>query len=269
MLAIIIKDLRAYLRNRRVRNIQIIYVCALSLILFSMIVELAARGGHNVAEFNYGRVIFSTFIVVAFLLLIALATPISAILSIVEAKHESNFDLLLLTPLKISHILLGKLIAPTLHTIFMLLSCLPLLSFSVYIGGLSLSQIGLCSLLILVMAATFNLIGIFYALVCKREEMAIILSYATICMLIFAPFLTMISAQVFDINIQSVPVKITKVLSPLYAMLALLGVVNGVTGVLPGWAVTLTSYILILVTVFCAIKQIFFRSNLERGNISC
>ncbi|MBC8232463.1 hypothetical protein H8E77_23180 [bacterium] len=264
MLAIIIKDLRAYSRKRRIRNIQIIYICALSLILFLMVVELSARGGYDVARFDYGRVIFSTFIVVAFLLLVALATPISIILSIVEEKREANFDMLLLTPLKCSHILLSKLIASTFYAIFMLLSCLPLFSLSVYIGGLPLSQIGFCFLIIFVAIATFNLVGIFYALVCKREEMAIILSYATICILIFAPFLVMISAKVFDINIQSIPVKVIKVLSPLYALLAVFGVVNEpVEFFLPSWAVTLNLYILISVTMFYAIQQTWFRSKLE------
>ena len=235
------------------RNIQIIYVCALSLMLFLMVVELAARGRYNVVGFDYGGVIFSTFVAVAFLLLVALATPISAILGIVEEKQDANFDLLLLTSLKHSHILLGKLIAPTLHAIFMLLSVLPLLSLSVYTSGLPLRQIWLCSLLMFVTIVTLNLVGIFYAFVCKREEMAITLSYATICMLIFAPFFTMISAKVFDINIQSMPVKITKVLSPLYAML---GVVNETAGFfLPSWAVTLTLYILISITVFCTILR--------------
>jgi ABC-type Na+ efflux pump permease subunit len=216
--------------------------------------------------FDYGRVIFSTFIVVAFILLIALAAPISAILSIVEEKQSANFDLLLLTPLKYSHILLGKLIVSTFHAIFMLFSCLPLLSISVYTGGLPLSQIGFCSLIIFVTVATFNLIGILYALVCKREDIALTLSYATICILMFAPFLVMISAKVFDINIQSIPVhfvqhrlgfklqsmlKITQVFSPLYAMLAILGVVNETARIfLPNWAVTITLYILISVTVF-------------------
>lgn len=256
MLAIIIKDLRAYWRKQRVRNIQIIYVGALSIMLFLMVIELSARGGYNVLRLDYGKLIFSTFIVVAFLLLIALATPISVILSLLEDKQDANFDLILLIPLKKSYILLGKLIVTTLHAIFMLLSCLPLLSLSVYTGGLPLSQIGLGSLIIFVTVATFNLIGMLYALICKREAMAIILSYTTICIFMFAPLLIMISAKVFDINLQSIPVRITKVFSPLYAMLSLLGVVSEAVRIfLPSWLVTLILYILISVTVFYGINQ--------------
>ncbi len=219
--------------------------------LFLLVVELAARGRYNVVGSDYGRVIFSTFIVVAFILLIALAVPISAILSIVEEKQSANLDLLLLTPLKYSHILLGKLIVSTFHAIFMLFSCLPLLSISIYTGGLPLSQIGFCSLIIFVTVTTFNLIGIIYALVCKHEDIAVTLSYATICILMFAPFIVMISAKVFDINIQSIAVKITKVFSPLYAMFAILSVVNETARIfLPNWAVTIILYILISVTVF-------------------
>jgi len=251
LLAIIIKELRTYWRNQRIRNIQIIYVCALSLMLFLMVVELSARSGYNSAGFDYGRVIFSTFIVVAFILLIALAAPISAILNIVAEKQSANLDLLLLTPLKYSHILLGKLMASMFHAIFMLFSCLPLLSISVYTGGLPLSQIGFCSLIIFVTVAAFNLIGILYALVCEREDIALTLSYATIGILMFAPFLVMISAKVFNLNLQAIAAKITKVLSPLYAMLAILGVVNETAKFFwPNWAVTIILYILISVTVF-------------------
>ncbi|MFQ6039868.1 MAG: ABC transporter permease [Candidatus Poribacteria bacterium] len=264
MFAIIIKDLRAYWRKQRARNIQIIYVGALSITLFLMVIELSARGGYNALRLDYGRLIFSTLIVVAFLLLVALSTPISVILSVFEDKQDANFDLILLTPLKNSHILLGKLIVTTLHAVFMPLSCLPLLSLSVYTGGLPLSQIGLSFLIIFVTVATFNLIGILYALVCQREEMAIILSYATICIFMFEPFLIMISAKVFHLNIQSIPVKITKVFSPLYAMLALMDVVNETARFfLPSWLVTLILYILISVTLFYAINQIRFRPNLE------
>jgi ABC-type transport system involved in multi-copper enzyme maturation permease subunit len=238
--------------------------------LFLMIVELTARGRQNFAGFDYGRVIFSTFIVVAFLLLIALSTPISVILNIVEEKKAANLDLFLLTPLKRSHILLSKIVVPTFHVIFMLLSSLPLLSLSVYTGGLPLSQTGLCFLIIFVTTVAFNLVGMFYAFAFQREEMSIILSYATVCMLIFAPFLAMLSAKVFDINIQSIPMRIIKVFSPLYAILAVLGVVNEALEVfLPGWAITLILHILISAAIFCVIRQMRFRFKFERRNISC
>ena len=278
MFAIIIKDLRVYARSRRMRNIQIVYVCLLSLTLFFIALELSAQSRLN---FDHGKMMFSTFFVVASLLLVCLVTPISANSAIIEEKKEANIDFLWLTPIRRKHIIAGKLVASTLYAMVMLISCLPLLCLSVYTGGLSLRAIVLCYLLLLITVITFNLIGIFWALVCQSEARAIALSYATVCALIFAPFLfALLSGNCFAklatfgfVNRTSTLTQgigasfyfmkyAIRVFSPLYAILAALNVVNSAKMLgLPLWCLTVIVYVLISVTVFYIISAKKLRRN--------
>ena len=257
LFAIIIKELRVYVRSRRMRNIQIVYVCLLSLTLFFIALELSAQSRLN---FDHGKMMFSTFFVVASLLLVCLVTPISANSAITEEKKEANIDFLWLTPIRRKRIIAGKLVASTLYAMVMLASCLPLLCLSVYTGGLSLRAIVLCYLLLLITVITFNLIGIFWALVCQcakpsrevgtgNEARAIALSYATVCALIFVPlfastFTQGIGASFFmEYGIQA--------FSSLYAILTVLNVVSSARMLgLPLWCLTVIVYVLISVVVF-------------------
>ena len=251
MFAIIIKELRVYARSRGMRNIQIVYVCLLSLTLFFMTVELSAQSRLN---FDHGKMMFSTFFVMASLLLVCLVTPISANSAIIEEKKEANIDFLWLTPISQKRIIAGKLVASTLYAMVMLASCLPLLCLSAYTGGLSLRAIVLCYLLLLITVITFNLIGIFWALVCPNEARAIALSYVTVCALIFAPFLVSILTQEVSVRFYFMKYGI-QAFSSLYAILTALNVVNSAKMLgLPLWCLTVIVYVLISVVVFYIIS---------------
>ncbi len=243
MFAVIIKELRVYAKSKRIRNIQILYVSVLSLLLFLFAVELSFRNQTAIVAKNAsGSEMFSVLIISAFLLLLALTTPLLAILAILRDDDT-------LTPLKHAQIIIGKLSALSIITIIMLLSILPLLSLSAYTGGLPLRKIGQCYLIIFIASVALNSMGILWASICGREESAIIASYATTCTLIFTPFILSVFGSVFDINIQY-PTKIAQVFSPLYAMCATLGYVTEVTVAnLSIWWITLILYLLVSVTL--------------------
>jgi len=260
MFSVIIKELRVYANNNRIRNIQILYVSVLSLLLFLFAVELSFSRASIGAKNAPGSEMFSVLIISAFLLLLALATPVLANFAILEEDDT-------LSPLKRTQIIMGKLSALSIISIVMLLSILPLLSLSAYTGGLPLSKIGLCYLIIFIASVAFNLIGMFWAVICvkflsecrftdkKREESTIIASYATICTLTFMPFILPVFGSVFGINIQ-VPTKIAQAFSPLYAICATLGYTTNVTvAKLSIWWFTSILYVLVSMVLMLLLLQ--------------
>lgn len=243
MFSIIIKELRVYAKSKRIRNIQLLYVSVLSLLLFLLSVELSLRGQASMSAKNApGNEMFSVLIISAFLLLLALATPVLANYSIL--KEDETLSLL-----GHAQIIIGKLSALSIITIVMPLSILPLLSLSAYTGGLPLSKIVLCYVIIFIASVAFNSMGMLWATICKREELTITTSYATICTLTFMPFILPVFSNAFGINIQ-IPTKIAQAFSPLYAMFATLGYVSDVTAVnLSIWWITLILYVLVSVVL--------------------
>jgi len=239
MFSVIIKELRVYAKNKRIRNVQILYISILSLLLFLFSVELSFREQTSmVTQKAPGSEMFSVLIIAVFLLLLALTTPVLANYSILKENEP-------LSPLGHAQIIVGKLSALSIITIAMLLSILPLLSLSAYTGGLPLSKIGLCYLVIFIASVTFNSMGMLWATICKREETTITASYATICTLNFGPYILSVFGSAFDINIH-IPAKIAQVFSPLYAMCAMLGYVTDVAVMnLSTWRVTLILYVLV------------------------
>ena len=172
MLAIIRKELHCYCNSTKYRRIQFLIVCALALLLFVATVEFYAdsRTGKPI---DVGKQTYTLFIIA--LLIVQFWVPRHA----VEAWHiegrqtsdptrlrayRQNGAFLALTPLTHWKILVGKLSAIVVWTLWSLWLTVPLLVLSNYIGGLPAAQLVRCGAVLLVSCIFYALIGVSFAL---------------------------------------------------------------------------------------------------------
>ena len=209
MLAIIVKELRCYTDISKYRRMQLVILCGFAVLLFVGTVEFYVNRASNVGQQTYKLCMILLFIAQFWV-------PRHA----VEAWHidrrgpenGTNGALLTLSPFASWKILAGKLSAIVLWAMWGIWLTLPLFALSSYTGGLTVSQLARCSVVLLVSCTFFALIGIGFAL-CNPPTRAKSLSYGLVLLLTFLPLLPI---PLFD----AIPV--LDVISPLCAVLSIL-----------------------------------------------
>lgn len=224
MFALILKDLRLYTNSRKYRIIQFIILVVLTLLLFGATIEFYAQGidkqqiGNAI---NVGKQTYTLFVICIFIA--QFLVPRHAIeaaymerstifLRDHQQRHSGNGALLALTPLSNWKILGGKLAAVVIWAFWGIWFTIPLFAFSGYVGGLAISQLVKCSVVILTSCIFFALIGIGVAL-WNSPTRAKGISYGIVLAITFLP---LIPIPPFS------DIPMLKVLSPLCALLSIL-----------------------------------------------
>ena len=205
MLAIIVKELRCYTNIGKYRRMQLVVLCGFALLLLVGTVEFYAHHTIDVGKQTYKLCII-------FLFIPQFWVPRHA----VEAWHidgnGTNGAMLALSPLASWKILLGKLSAVAIWTMWGVWLTIPLFALSSYTGGLAVSQLAKCGAVLLVSCIFFALIGIGFALR-NPPIQAKSISYGLVLLLTFLP---LIPIPLFD----AIPV--LDVISPLCVVLSIL-----------------------------------------------
>ena len=194
MLAIILKELHCYCNSTKYRRIQFLIICALALLLFIATVEFYAdsRTGKPI---DVGKQTYTLFIIA--LLIVQFWVPRHAVEAWhIEGTHRSspthlrgygqNSAFLALTPLTNWKILVGKLSAIVVWTLWSIWLSIPLLALSSYIGGLTVAQLVRCGIVLLISCIFYALIGISFAL-WNLSIQAKSMSYGFILLTTFLP----------------------------------------------------------------------------------
>ena len=209
MFALILKELRCYTNIGKYRRMQLVVLCGFALLLLVGTIEFYAYHTPNVGKQTYKLCII-------FLLIVQFWVPRHA----VEAWHTdhhlpgngTNGALLALSPLASWKILVGKLSAVVLWTMWSIWLTFPLFALSSYTGGFAVSQLARCGAVLLMSCIFFALIGIGFALR-NPPLQAKSISYGLVLLLTFLP---LIPIPLFD----AIPV--LDVISPLCVVLSIL-----------------------------------------------
>ena len=205
MLAIIVKELRCYTHIGKYRRMQLVVLCGFALLLLVGIVEFYAHRTPNVGKQTYKLCII-------FLFISQFWVPRQAVEVWHIDRNGTNGALLVLSPLARWKILVGKLSAVVLWTMWGIWLTIPLFALSSYTGGLAVSQLARCGAVLLVSCIFFALIGIGFALR-NPPLQAKSMSYGLVLLLTFLP---LIPIPLFD----AIPV--LDVISPLCVVLSIL-----------------------------------------------
>lgn len=176
MLAIILKDLRFYTNARKYKIIQFVILSMLVFMLFVSIMEFYAQGTTmqlDRVQIDVGRQTYALFIICLFI--VQFLVPRHAVEAVYMERSltffkdcqqggSKNAAMLALTPLSNWQILGGKLAAVMIWALWSVWFAIPLFVLSSYIGGLAISQLVKCGVVILISCIFFALIGMGFAL---------------------------------------------------------------------------------------------------------
>ncbi len=206
MFALILKELRCYTNIGKYRRMQFVILCGFALLLFVGIVEFYANQTLDVGQQAYKLCMILLFIAQFWV-------PRHAVEAWHIDRNGTNGALLTLSPLVNWKILVGKLSAVVLWTMWGIWLTLPLFALSSYTGGLAVSQLAKCGVVLLVSCIFFALIGIGFALR-NPPTRAKGLSYGLVLLLTFLP---LVPIPLFDV------ISVLDVISPLCVALSILG----------------------------------------------
>ena len=209
MFAVILKELRCYTNNAKYRRIQMLVLCGFALLLLIGIVEFYAYQTIGVGQQAYKLCTIFLFVVQLWVVRHAV--------EVWRAERQSSGDgingaLLALAPLPNWKILAGKLSAVVLWAVWGIWLTVPLFALSSYTGGLAVSQLIKCGVVLSVSCIFFALVGIGFALR-HPPARAKSIGYGIILLLTFLPLMPF---PPFD------TIPLLDAISPLCALLSIL-----------------------------------------------
>lgn len=247
MIAIIIKDLRIFTNTRKYLIIQFVVLSLLVLGLFLGTIEFYAQGtdtNQNGKPLDVGKQIYTLFILCIFFALFLVPRHAVDTLNLEFSggyvnnsplKNRSNWSLLHITPLRYWRIIMGKLIAIVVWSVWLIWISGPLFALSSYLGGVPIEQYVLSGIVIVVSCLFFAMIGMGFALWLTPIN-AKGVSYAVVLIITFLPLLPI--SPFVDLPM------LTK-LSPIASLLS--GLQSGVNEL---WMWNIGLYCLICVLIF-------------------
>lgn len=111
-------------------------------------------------------------------------------------KREGTIGLLFLTDLKGYHVVLGKLASSSLAALYGLLAVVPILAQTLFLGGVTLSQVGLVALVLLNILFFSLTAGLFVSTVSYDARKAFYGTVGLVLLLTVGPFLTALTVGV-------------------------------------------------------------------------
>ncbi len=151
------------------------------------------------------------------LLLITLIMPAATSGCISAERERRTFDLLRITTLRASDIVLGKFFGSVLFVLLTVAVSVPMFSIVLMFGGLSLRTAGSALVVLLMTALLFGSIGLIYSTLIDSTLVASVMAYGTVLVLFLGSF---IGYSVGSFMSSSAIVQIFLFLSPLAALMS-------------------------------------------------
>ncbi|HPA46090.1 MAG TPA: ABC transporter permease subunit [bacterium] len=228
---------------RRPRSL---WLLGLGLLLFALVftmIWMSIRESPGLRRPDMGRQIFIPCAMLQLVLLLGLGRIGSY--SIAGEQEKDTWDLLIASPVRLWGIVLGKFIASLLFMALVYFAMLPMLSLCFLLGGLSPREMfGTC----LILAGGALLAASVGLLLSSLQRSSISAARGAMLILIFyaigLPYLRVMILKVL-LNLRRMPTPAEVLLSPVYALLSLLGELRNVAA--PAWFVSRPEW-----TFFCS-----------------
>jgi ABC-type transport system involved in multi-copper enzyme maturation permease subunit len=160
MNAILVKELRSYLRGARPFTLISVYLTILGGLVLLIYSTETSSGFVNRAEI--GLTLYGVVMGLALLQLTFLSPAMNAS-SLGSERDRQTIDLLMITPVSAIQLIIGKLIAPCLFLLILSIATLPMAAFAFLIGGIEIRDLVVGFLLLLLTTVSYGTIGIWAA----------------------------------------------------------------------------------------------------------
>ncbi len=192
---IIVKEIRSRMRGPRAFITLTIILLGMGGVMFGILQIILANSRYtNVLSAQVGQNMFAALVFLE-LFMISVVTPAVTSGAISSEKERETYDMLMATPLSPASILWGKLISALSYVFLLLFAAVPLASVVFIFGGVAPREMIKALLVLLVVAVTFGILGIFMSALFGRTGRATIASFIIVLLLTLGPlFLTILVA---------------------------------------------------------------------------
>ena len=160
MNAILVKELRSYLRGARPFTLISVYLTILGGLV--LLIYSAETSSGFVNRSQIGLSLYGVVIGLALLQLTFLSPAMNAS-SLGSERDRQTIDLLMITPVSAFQLIIGKLIAPCLFLLILSIATLPLAAFAFLIGGIEIRDLVVGFMILLITTLSYGTIGIWAA----------------------------------------------------------------------------------------------------------
>lgn len=183
---VVVKELRSRMRGGRFFALLTAFLLLLGLVSYALYRLAGAAVGSmqtGLLSPTIGQMLFAGL---AFfeLLMILFVTPALTASAISEERENQTYELLMATPLEPQSVLWGKLISALSYVFLLILAGIPFASLVFVFGGVAPRDMLKALAMLLMTAATFGVIGLFFSAWTGRTGRATVMSYGVL--LVFA-----------------------------------------------------------------------------------
>lgn len=192
---IIIKEVRSRMRGPRAFITLTIILILMGGIMYAMLQIILANSRYTtVLSPQIGQALFAALAYLE-LFMIAAVTPSVTSGAISSEKERLTYEMLMATPLSPARILWGKLISALSYVFLLLFAAIPLASVVFIFGGIALRDMVKVLIVLVFVAVTFGILGLFMSALFGRTGRATVASFVVVVGLMFGPlFLTVLVA---------------------------------------------------------------------------
>lgn len=185
---IIIKELRSRMRGARafaMLTVMLLLLAAASYLLYVLMQATTPYPSQALSP-QIGQSLFAGLIMLVLLIICVIAPAVTAG-AISSERENQTYEMLMATPLSPTSILLGKLLSALSYVVLLVFAAIPMASLVFVFGGVTLRDMARALLVLLVVAGTLGVLGIFMSSWLGRTVRATVLSYVVVLALVLAP----------------------------------------------------------------------------------
>lgn len=176
---IILKELRSRMRGSRafmVLTLYLLFMVALIGVIYVPI-TYAVRTGGGPDQADVGKFVFGMILLVQ-MFLVTFITPAFTAGAISGEKQNQSYDLLRTTLLTPRQLVTGKILSALSYVFLLIFASVPLQGIAFFLGGIALPELLIAEMLMLVSAAAFALIGLYFSALVRTTIGSTVATYA-------------------------------------------------------------------------------------------
>lgn len=197
---IIVKEIRSRMRGPRAFiTLTIILLLTGGIMAALLQIIMATSSYTTVLSAQVGQTLFSSLVFLE-LAMVCAVTPAVTAGAISGEKEKQTYEMLMATPLSPTRILWGKLISAMSYVLLLLFAAVPLASLVFIFGGVAPSEMLKALLMLVLIAVTFGILGLFMSALFGRTGRATVASFVVVALLTFGPLFLAILVGVITEN---------------------------------------------------------------------
>jgi ABC-2 type transport system permease protein len=183
---IIVKELRSRMREARAfftLTGVLVILGIVSYLIYRMVLATTSFSPTPVSP-QIGQTLFLTLAFLELLMVCSIGPAVTAG-AISSEQEKLTYEMLMATPLRPASILWGKLVSALSYVFLLIFAAIPMASLIFIFGGVSLRDMAKALIILVSVAVTFGVFGLFMSALFKRTSRATVLTYLVVGLLLF------------------------------------------------------------------------------------